>query len=126
MVSGTTTITYTQLTSPTQFTGALKFLGHAFTLVAANQSGNPVTQFSNAFTLTLHYADSDWVNAGVANEPLLNLYYWSGSAWVGVLPCAGCTLDMVNNTLTVRLNHLTEFALLAPMDYKLFLPLIRR
>lgn len=78
-VSGTTTITYTQLTSPTQFTGALKFLGHAFTLVAANQSGNPVTQFSNVFTLTLHYADSDWVNAGVANESLLNLYYWSGN-----------------------------------------------
>ena len=54
----------------------------------------------------------DWQDAGIPVEENLNLYYWNGSAWVGVLPCAGCSLDTVNNHITAVLDHLTEFALL--------------
>jgi hypothetical protein len=33
--------------------------------------------------------------------------------WIGLLPCAGCSLDTVNNRLIAVLDHLTEFGLLA-------------
>ncbi len=124
VVTGTV-VTYTQQTSPTQGLGSFKFAGTSFQLTAVNLQGQPVTTFSQYFTLTLRYLDSDWMSAGLASESQLNLSYWDGTAWVNVLPCAGCSLDTVKNILTARLNHLTEFALVgAPI--KLYLPLIQR
>lgn len=124
VVTGTV-VTYTQQTTPTQGLGNFKFAGTSFNLSAADLSGNAVTAFSQPFTITLHYTNADWMNAGIKSESQLNLTYWNGSAWVNVLPCAGCTLDTVNNVLTARLNHFTEFALLgAPVD--LYLPIVQK
>jgi hypothetical protein len=44
----------------------------------------------------------------------LNLYYYDGTAWRATLPCQGCSLDTVNHTITVLLDHLTTFAVMAP------------
>ena len=71
-----------------------------------------MTAFYQPYDLTIQYADSDWQQAGISDESSLNLYWWNGSQWVGLLPCAGCSLDTQNNQIVVLLNHLTEFALL--------------
>jgi parallel beta-helix repeat protein len=112
LVTTTTTFTYTEMLTPTQATGSFAFAGRSFTLNATDAAGQPVTTFAGRYTITLNYLDSDWQNAGIPAEANLNLYYWNGTAWVGILPCAGCSLDTVNNRITVVLDHLTEFALL--------------
>jgi hypothetical protein len=112
LVTTTTVFTYSQIVTPTQATGSFAFAGRSFTLVATDANGQPVTTFSGRFTITLNYQDSDWQNAGIPAEENLNLYYWNGSVWVGLLPCDGCALDTVNNRITAVLDHLTEFALL--------------
>jgi hypothetical protein len=70
------------------------------------------------------YADADWQSAGVAVETELNLYYWDGQQWRAILPCAGCSQDVVNNRITVVLDHLTEFALLADGRSQHYLPFL--
>ena len=41
----------------------------------------------------------------------------NGTAWIGIMPCDGCSLDTVGNHMTVALDHLTDFALLGnPLD----------
>ncbi len=112
VVTGTTAFTYTQISTPTQATGVFASADRSFTLVATDAAGQPITTFAGHYTLTLNYLDSDWQSAGIPAEENLNLYYWNGTAWVAVLPCAGCSLDTVNNRLTAVLDHLTEFALL--------------
>jgi hypothetical protein len=112
VVTANTTMTYAQTISPTETTGSFAFAGRSFTLNATDAAGQPVTAFNGRFTITLNYSDADWQAAGIPAEENLNLYYWNGTAWVGLLPCAGCSLDTVNNRITVVLDHLTEFALL--------------
>jgi hypothetical protein len=121
-----THVTYTRRAQPSEEIGSLQFAGHAFTLVAEDGSG-AVTQFDPPFTLVLRYDESDWQDAGIGNEADLNLYYWDGTAWQGVLPCAGCSIDTAANTLTVLLDHLTEFALLAPAEeQRVHLPVVKQ
>ncbi len=112
LVTTTTVFTYSQIVTPTQNTGSFAFAGRSFTLEATDANGAPVTTFNGRFTITLNYQDGDWQAAGIPDENNLNLYYWDGAAWVAVLPCAGCSLDTVNNRITAVLDHLTEFALL--------------
>jgi hypothetical protein len=112
LVTTTTTFTYTEMLTPTQAAGGFAFAGQSFTLVATDAAGQPVTTFAGRYTITLNYQDSDWQAAGIPAEENLNLYYWDGAAWVAVLPCAGCSLDTVNNQIIAVLDHLTEFALL--------------
>jgi hypothetical protein len=112
VVTGTTVFTYAQTSTPTENPGSFAFAGKSFTLEATDAAGQPVTTFAGRYTITLNYSDADWQAAGIPAEENLNLYYWNGSAWVGILPCAGCSLDTVNNRITVVLDHLTEFALL--------------
>ncbi|MCX6031202.1 MAG: hypothetical protein NT169_18125 [Chloroflexi bacterium] len=108
----TTTFTYTEILTPTQATGGFTFAGRAFTLVATDAAGQPVTTFAGRYTITLNYSDTDWQAAGILAEENLNLYFWDGTMWVVVLPCAGCSLDTINNQIIAVLDHLTEFALL--------------
>ncbi len=112
LVTTTTTFTYTEMLTPTQAAGGFAFAGQSFTLVATDAAGQPITTFAGRYTITLNYQDADWQNAGIPAEENLNLYYWNGTAWVAVLPCAGCSLDTVNNRITAVLDHLTEFVLL--------------
>ena len=114
LVAVPTTFTYTKQDAPSQSLGSYTFAGLSFTLVATDPDGVPVTSFPASYTMRLSYQDSDWQNAGIADESLLNLAYWEAAAgqWVNVLPCDGCSLDTEQNSLVVVLNHLTEFALI--------------
>ena len=69
-------------------------------------------RFDPPYTLTLRYEDTDWQSAGIEDESTLNLYYWNGSQWEGILPCASCSLDTVNNELVAVLGHFSEFGLM--------------
>jgi hypothetical protein len=111
-VTSTTTVTYMPNASPSNPTGDLIFANMDCVLEATDDQGEPVTQFDPPYTSTLLYQDSDWQNAGIASESTLNLYYWTGSQWEGVLPCTGCSLDTVNNELVAVLGHFSEFGLM--------------
>lgn len=124
-ITTTATLTYTEQTVPDDRVGGLAFANRAFTLDMIDDQGTPITAFTAAFTITLRYEDSDWQAAGIADETSLNLYYWDGDIWAPVLPCAGCTLDVVGNVITARLDHLTEFALVGRTT-RIYLPLITR
>jgi|GEM_PF-6757373 len=105
------TVTYTGFSSLTHTGVNFIFAGHAFDLSAQNAQGNSITDFVSPFTLTLSYSEMDWQNAGISQEVDLNLVYWNGVQWIQSLPCDSCTLDTVQNRLTVILNHLSDFAL---------------
>jgi hypothetical protein len=111
-VTSSTTVTYTPNASPSNPVGNLIFANMACDFEATDGQGGPVTQFDPPYTLTLRYQDTDWQNAGIEDESNLNLYYWDGSQWEGVLPCAGCSLDIVNNELVAVLGHFSEFGLM--------------
>ena len=121
-VSQTITLTV-GLTGTHPITIGFRLVGSTFYIEAVNSNGARVTTFDAPYTLTLHYHDEDWQNAGLADETSLNLAYWAGSRWVMLLPCAGCNVNPVDNVVTVVVNHLTEFALVGT-PYKLYLPLV--
>ena len=81
--------------------------------------------------MVISYTDEQLATLGIA-ETDLNLAFWNGSAWVNVLPCAGCGVDTVNNRLTAVLDHFTEFAFLSGVPtagdgkIRVYLPLARR
>ena len=112
------------LTSAGNLSGPAGFGGIAFSIIAVDNTGNSVKQFAQPFTLTLHYTDADWQNAGIGQESDLNLYFWNGQEWVLIPPCGNCH-DLATNTITVKLDHLTLFALRA-LANQLFLPVINR
>ncbi|MEZ4591653.1 MAG: hypothetical protein R3D55_11015, partial [Chloroflexota bacterium] len=61
------------------------------------------------------------------DENDLTLSYWDGSQWQSAYPCAGCSLNISQNRITVLIDHFTEFALTAEIpDYPVFLPMIVR
>ncbi len=111
-VTNSTTVTYTPNASPNNPIGDLVFANMACDLEATDGEGTPVTQFDPPYTLTLLYQDSDWQDAGINDESTLNLYHWNGSQWEAALPCSGCSLDTVNNTLIAVLGHFSEFGFL--------------
>ncbi len=98
----------------------------SFSITAQNTAGNPVTEFNVPFTIVVTYEDEMWESAGVANETDLNIAFFDENAqgWVGLLPCTGCSHDISLNEITIALDHLTEFALLAKEMHKLYLPVI--
>lgn len=120
------TISYSGLVTPTQSLGSAHSAGHSFLLEAHDSDGQPVTQFAQPYTLVISYTDEELAALGI-NEADLNLAFWDGSAWVNVLPCAGCGVDTVNNRLTAVLDHFTEFALVGRAAAgKVYLPLVVR
>jgi hypothetical protein len=127
-VTQSATVTFTQRIAPAMYAGALLFAGNAFALDAAQTSGQPVTHFERPFTLTLHYAETDWQQAGISAEGSLSLYHWSpeGGQWLGVPKVSH---DTAANVLVASLDHLTEFALLGAVmgeGYTVYLPVIRK
>jgi hypothetical protein len=108
-VSRTTTVTHTVLFGPAHplrpgTTGVRHFD------LNATDSNGPVTTFLLPYTTVLNYTDAE-LAAQQIYESSLNSVYWNGSTWVNLLPCAGCTVDMINNRVTLISNHFTEFAL---------------
>jgi alpha-tubulin suppressor-like RCC1 family protein len=125
-VDETILINVTTDTTPGHPTDGFKLGGYAFTIIATDLDGNPVTTFNQPFTLTLSYDDADWQGAGVAEEHKLNVSFWRDNGWQKLLPCTGCVHDTVGNTFTIVLDHLTEFALLAEEGERVYLPIIIR
>jgi hypothetical protein len=102
----------------------------AFALDAYADDGATVSQFSEPYTVTLRYSDGQLAGQGI-DEASLGLVYWDGTAWMEILPCAGCQIDPVRNQVRVVLDHFSEFMLVgnapvvaAPMQ--LYLPIVRR
>ncbi len=123
-VAGDTNVELRSLATPTQTVGSRHAL-RSFTLTASDGAGAPVTQFAQPYSLVVNYTDAELAALGLS-ESSLNLAFWDGSAWTNLLPCAGCSVDTVNNTVTVKLNHFTEFAMLGAVEYKSYLPLVWR
>ena len=125
-VEVTTRVRYTRRPAPPHPIGPLQYAGASFDLSAFGPGGDPVTEFKTDFALEALYEDSDWQEAGIAGEDLLNLYWWDGGAWQGLLPCDGCAHDTDGNRFTVLLDHLSEFALLGgtTLRPRLYLPLL--
>jgi hypothetical protein len=128
-VSSAITVTYAGLFAPTQALDGASSAGRSFTLEARDSGGQRVTQFALPYTMVISYTDEELAALGI-DEASLNVAFWNGSAWVDVLPCAGCGVDTVNNRVTVVLDHFTEFALVAELEgtveQKVFLPLVQR
>jgi hypothetical protein len=101
----------------------MQVAGVIFDLSASDAMGRPVHTFSPPLTLTVHYADAD-LPVGT-DEESLDLYRWDEDSgqWVALTVLQR---DTVTNTLTVALDHLTEFALLASEDRRVYLPLVMR
>jgi hypothetical protein len=123
-VTDTTTLSYTLQPRPSQSLANFRFAGRAFTLEAFDAHGQPVTTFNQPFTLTIVYDGFDLFAAGIDNPSKLNLAFWNGSEWEWILPCAGCSVDTENHTVIAVVDHLTEFALFAPRERLVFLPVV--
>lgn len=121
-VSSDLTAEIRSLSTPTQDTGTRHAVS-SFTLEAVDSTGAAITKFSKPYTLTLSYSDAEVTGLF---EPGINVAYWNGTAWVNLLPCTGCSIDAVNNRITVQVDHFTEFALLGNIEYRSYLPLIQR
>jgi len=102
-------------------TGAFKLLGQIFALTAQDARGNPVTQFDRPFTLVIRYGQESVANL---REEDLTLHYWNPATeqWVAIPP----PVDVAANTLTVTLDHLTNFAVLESAQQRIYLPSLNR
>ncbi|MBX3053933.1 MAG: S8 family serine peptidase [Caldilineaceae bacterium] len=124
-VSGNTTVSVAKQSKPSAALGGLAFAGNSIVITAKDANGNPVTTFAQPFTLVVKYQDSDWQNAGITDETNLNVYFYKDGVWSPLFPCAGCSHDTVKNEFTLKLDHLTEFAV-AGVKYRLVLPELRK
>jgi hypothetical protein len=106
------------------FAGQNAWANYSFLLWAEDESGQPLTQFVCPIMIQVMYEELMWESAGVIAENLLKLYFWNGEMWVQLYPCNGCSIDTVNNVITVWVNHLTEFALAGPTIHTTCLPML--
>ncbi|MCL4834360.1 MAG: hypothetical protein KJZ86_18090, partial [Caldilineaceae bacterium] len=118
--SETLTIALQEVTTPPA-TGGFQLLGRVFSLTAEDGAGNPVTHFDQPFTIVIAYDESDV--EGMKEEDLV-LHYWrvAEGRWVYIPG----VVDSQANTLTVTLDHLTDFAVLEFPHRRLYLPTLLR
>jgi hypothetical protein len=121
-VTAQTTLSYTLQPEPSRSLANFRFAGRAFTLEAFDSNGR-VTTFNKPFTITIVYDAFDLIAAGIGDPSRLNVVFWNGSQWARILPCEGCSIDTVNQRVTVVVDHLTEFALVDPTR-KVYLPIV--
>jgi hypothetical protein len=115
-------ITYQGLLAPTLGVGSNRGAIRSFTLEARTVGGTPVTSFAQPYIITLDYTQAELAVRGV-KEAGLNLLYRTGSTWVDMLPCAGCSVNTGSNRLTVITDHFTEFVFVGETE-KVFLPVV--
>jgi hypothetical protein len=116
-VSQPITLVLTSLAAPSHSAGALFFAHTSFTLAAYDSEIMLISPFNFALpvTVTLSYLDGDVTGQ---DESQLVLYLWDAlsSSWTDAAQtCATPSIyqrDLVNNTLTGQVCHLTEFALM--------------
>ncbi len=103
--------------------GGMQIAGAIFSITAVVEAtGEPITQFSQPFTLVIQYSDEDVFGI---DESKLTLHYWSeqSQTWQDI----PSLVDVEKNTLTSVLDHLTVFAMLegiAPRTSQLYLPFV--
>jgi VCBS repeat-containing protein len=120
-VNQPTTIEYEDQNAPPH-AGLFQFAGRSFSLTAF-RNGNPLDglTFLQPVTLVIEYTDADV--AGLDEESLMLYTYDEDAGWVG----SGITVvarDPANNRLTVRITHLSDFAL--SVIYRQILPLVSK
>jgi hypothetical protein len=113
IVDGDTRIKLVTRSLPPHPIAPLAFTGTAFNLSAYGPNGIPVNQFLGEFTVEVSYGELGDTAAGADRVETLNLYWWDGNTWQGLLPCEGCYHDIEGQRFIVVLDHLTEFAVLA-------------
>lgn len=91
----------------------LRFGGMVFHLDAIDLSNSPVTSFSAPISQTVSYDESTLPD--YMDEADLDVYRYDAglSDWVTLTVISR---DLLANTITVELDHLSEFAILAPVD----------
>jgi hypothetical protein len=120
-LSFTPTITYTPQITPTYPIGSFNCAGITFSLKAVDQYGQPIINVSPPITLTISYDPAD-LQPGMLESDLQVMRY--DVNWVKWFALTVLQRDTVAHTLTVSLDHFSEFALL--VQRKLFLPLIMK
>ncbi len=107
-----TFVTPTLLSGPSHPTGSLCGIGPYVELhAAAAGTGVPVsTPFPAAYSLTLTYQERALLDAGIKPQQL-GFYFLDPGTMTWMVDDS--TFDAKNHTASVRLNHMTEFALLA-------------
>jgi photosystem II stability/assembly factor-like uncharacterized protein len=116
------TLTYVRLSDPTP-TAELPadFAGIAFDLKLYNSFGGEITTFADPFTVTIRYNEGE-LPTGV-DENGMAVFYYAGGQWQQI-PETHITRDPANNTITIQLDHLTEFALTGKATSDTYLPII--
>ena len=122
-LTGTLTITYTPLTTPSEATGGFIFAGQSFQLSMADENGDPIIDLDQPITLTLYYDEGKLPPGTDEAELSLQRYDTDTSAWVALTVIVR---DTAANFISVTLDHLSEFALLLEQEHLIFLPLITR
>jgi hypothetical protein len=116
------TLTYASQLNTTYQTADFDFGGMVFHLEATDQNGNPIITPTTPLTLIIHYNDADLPPGTIEGSLKLYRYDETLSAWVALTVLSR---DTAANTLTVLLDHFSEFALMAG-KYKIFLPVVLR
>lgn len=125
------TLEYIPQPWPQEGTGSLLYANSSFELNAVDQNGTPLDTFVfvKPVTVTIQYTDADIQDM---TEGSLLLYYWdtSSSTWKDAsttcTPNSSYVRDLVNNTISVNICHLTEFALMGNSGSRVYLPTIVR
>ncbi|MEA3340370.1 MAG: S8 family serine peptidase [Chloroflexota bacterium] len=121
-VTATAQVAYTPIPTITGSPPGFLFAGYAFGLEAYRGGALlPGLIFEHPITVTISYAEA---NVAGLDEHTLELHYRDGNEWAG----DGITVverDEVNNSLVVRVEHLSEFTLFAKeRQPKIYLPLV--
>lgn len=119
-VSEETTVQYQGLLTPSSALPS-DVVGVRSFQVTATDSGGTVSLFAEPYTLEIAYTAAD-LTAVAVDETMLNVAYWNGSAWVELLPCAGCGVDVGQDRVTVMVDFTAEFVLIG-RSQRVFLPL---
>ncbi len=120
--TGTMTFTYTPQTAATQPLGNFEFGGISFQLQAVDDIGNPINEPGEPITLTLRYDESALLPGTIEANLELHRFDTATAQWVALTVLAR---DTSANTITVMLEHFSEFALLSE-HHKIYLPLLIR
>jgi len=118
------TINYTPQLTTTQSAGEFEFAGVYFHLEAEDGSGSPITDLTHPMTLTVSYDESALPPGVDENDLEIYRYDTTLGNWVAL---AGI-VDPAADTITVILDHFSEFVLGAPTIVKksIYVPFIVR
>ncbi|NJL32741.1 MAG: hypothetical protein HC893_01395 [Chloroflexaceae bacterium] len=115
----TATITYTPsiTVTPPEDTVVVR----QFTLLGTNEQGEPITQTSTPYTITLSYTAAELEALGLVPEDL-QLFAWDGEQWIEVPITAATTLASIQTV------NLTQFVLIGPAqaEFRVYLPRVVR